>query len=92
MNVNASQILTSFYGCDKISATFKEVLTMCKVSSKTSYSCFSGASRAAASSFAHIICLIADTVLIAVSFFLIDTVFFLNSSENQKMKFKQMRV
>ena len=92
MNVNASQILTSFYGCDKISATFKEVLTMCKVSSKTSYSCFSGASRAAASSFAHIICLIADTVLIAVSFFLIDTVFFLNSPENQKMKFKQIRV
>ena len=90
--MNASQILTSFCSCDKISALFKEVLTMCKVSSKTSYSCFPDASRAAASSFAQIICLIADTVLIAVSFFLIDTVFFLNSSENQKMKFKQMRV
>ena len=92
MIVNASQILTSFCGCGKISALFKEVLTMCKVLNKTSYSCFSGAKHAAASFYAHKICLVADTVLIAVSFFLIDTVFFLSSPENQKMKFKQIRV
>ena len=65
---------------------------MCKVLNKTSYSCFSGAKHAAASFYAHKICLVADTVLIAVSFFLIDTAFFLNSPENQKMKYKQMRV